>query len=127
MIGGYQYMNWPKFMQLQMFASELLLLLDKEICEEISDVCDYVEKGKIVEFFSNKHSFQNREVNSNSINAVNEILKKYYVSETVAHDKGIEVNGIVFLLQIIQEIYSNCMYSMKMNEMEPDYYGDYFN
>ncbi len=120
-------MNMPKFKQLQMFASELIILLDKGKNENILDICEYVEKGEIVEYINKNYSFQNREVNLNSIKDVNDILKKFYVSETEASNRGINSNGIAFLVQLIQEIYSDCMYNMKMNDIEPDIYSDYFN
>ena len=120
-------MIMPKFKQLQMFASELIILLDKGKEESITTICEYVEAGKITEFIDKKYSFQNREVNINSIEDVNGILKKFYVSETEASNRGIDINGIAYLLQIIQEIFSNCFYSLRMNEVDPDSYGDYFN
>mgnify|MGYP001120534020 CR=1 FL=1 len=115
-------MNTPIFGQLSLFAYELLRIIDEGQTVSISDVCDNIEQGTITEFIKTRCGFKNVNVTLESIPDVNNVMKEKYVSENEAYNRGIDNNGLVYLVHLIVEDLSKLLYDMKLNDINPELY-----
>lgn len=119
-------MNNPIFVQFGLFAKELLRMIDEGQTVSITEVCDNIEQGTITEFINNRCGFKNINVTLESIADINKIMKdNYYVSEREASDRGINNNGLVFLVRLIVEDFSLLLCNMDNNNVKPESYRDY--
>lgn len=112
----YQY---PEFSQLILFANELLRMIDEGESLSVCDVCEHIESGFIVEFVYTQCGFKNLNVTVDGIRKVNNILKNHFVSENEASKKGVNKNGLLFILWLVLEEFSQAFFTMKENGIDP--------
>lgn len=113
----YQY---PEFSQLILFANELLRMIDEGESLSVRDVCEHIESGFIVEFVYTQCGFKDLNVTVDGVRKVNDILKNHFVvSENEARGKGINKNGLLFILWLVLEEFSQTFFTMKENGIDP--------
>lgn len=115
-------MNNPIFAQLSLFAKELLRMIDEGQTAPIIEVCDNIEQGTITEFIYTHCGFKNLNVTLENIADVNKVIKEKYVSKNEAHNRGINNNGLVFLVHLIVEDSTKLLYDIKFNGIDPESY-----
>ncbi len=111
---------FPVFAQMNMFVGELMRMIDEGQNLSVEDVCDHIEAGDIVEYVKTMCGFKNINVSVDNVKATNDVLKNFYVSENEARKVGIENNGLIYLLWLINEDTNRLLYNMKFNDIEPD-------
>ena len=116
--------TYAVFAQMNMFGGELMRMIDEGQKLSVEEVCDHIENGDIVEYVKAKCGFKNINVTVEGIKAVNAVLKNIYVSENEARKVGIENNGLIYLLWLINDDTNRLLYNMKFNDIEPDVYRD---
>lgn len=110
------------FDQLSMFAMELLHHIDEGESLPIDAICEHIDNGTIVEYICTQLGFKNLNVSFESVADVNDILKKKDVRENVAYEKGINNNGLVYLVHLIIEDFTNLLYDLQFNGIDADQY-----
>ena len=110
------------FAQLGFFAKELLRMIDEGQSLPIDTVCNSIENGSIVQLIATKCGFKNINVSPDTIPDVNGILKEKYVSKNEARDRGINNNGLIFIVHLIIEDLTALLYNLKFNDINPDEY-----
>ena len=115
-------MMTPRFNQLGWFAEEVLRIVDEGQVIPIEAVCDNIEHGTIVEFIQTQCGFKNIEVTPDSISDVNDVMKRKYVSENDARNKGISNNGLIYLVHLIIEDSTALLYDLHLNDVNPESY-----
>ena len=117
-------MNNPIFNQLNLFAMELLRMIDEGQTASIIEVCDNIENGTITEFICTQFGFKNVNVTLESIADVNKVMKEKDISVNKAHIKEINNNGLVYLVNLIVEDLTHLLYSMRLNRIDPETFRD---
>ncbi len=100
--------------ELNSFSVLLIYLIDKGEKEELEVIED--KKEKIVEYIIKKYDngipmFRN--VNAQS---VQEFINEQYVSESDSRDRGIDNNGLLYLLELVINYISNELFDFQVNE-----------
>lgn len=124
MNSGLEDYRQPVFFQLNMFAGEVLRLIDEGHSLEIDEICRHIEAGDIVEFVNNSYGFLNMNVTIESIHDVNDALKESYVSKNKAMEVGINNNGLICLVYLILGNATRDLFNLYSNDIEPDDYRD---
>lgn len=97
-LGNYKI---PEFAQMNIFARELIWMVDEGQTLSIEEVCNHVEAGNIVQYIKNSCGFKNINITVDNVKDVNSILAERYVSEREAQNQGIKNNGLLYLLNLI--------------------------
>ena len=112
----------PLFAQLGSFAREILRIIDEGQTVTLEDVCKNIESGTIVEFVYTNCGFKNVNISLKTLSDVNGFLQNKYVSEHEAYNRGINNNGLVFIVHLIVEDFSSLLYNMHWNDVNPESY-----
>lgn len=108
------------FEQLREFSNELLRMIDEGQSLPINVVCDSIDNGSIVQVIAKKCGFKNINVSPYTIPDVNAILKEKYVSENEARNRGIDKNGLIFIVLLIVDHLTNLLYQLEFNDINPE-------
>lgn len=105
----------PEFAQMNIFARELIRMVDEGQTLSIEEVCNHVESGNIVQYIKSSCGFKNVNITVDNVKAVNSILAERYVSEREAQNQGIANNGLLYLLNLIIDFNDRILYDIKLN------------
>ena len=113
---------YPKFTQLHLFASELLLILSSKKDVSVEIICNQIENGKIVEYIKKQFGFKNMNSSIEYFKDIDSIMKRKYVYENEARNLSLEHSGIGYLIQLILDDFNANMCDMSNNGFNPDDY-----
>lgn len=113
-------MKKAEFAQLGDLARELLRMIDEGQSLPINVVCNSIENGSIVQVIATKCGFKNINVSPDTIPDVNALLKEKYASENEARNRGINKNGLVFIVYLIIDDLAGLLYQLKFNGINPE-------
>ncbi|NFE95827.1 UNVERIFIED_ORG: hypothetical protein B2H95_00740 [Clostridium botulinum] len=98
---------------LNMFSILLINLIDNGKNEDIEIIEE--KKDNIVEYILNKYNDGRTIFKNINIESVQNFITEQYITETDSRDKGIDNNGLLYLLQIIISYMSNELFNYECN------------
>lgn len=99
-----------------LFITELLHLIDSGKSITIEDASAHMEKGDIFEFINTSCGYDNINVKTDMAKDINSALERE-VSENEATKRGIEKNGLIYVLSILVGDWMNTLSDMQLDEI----------